>query len=256
MSTTTLPSAPHPLTARLDRSALRLTTPRVIRSEIIKLVTARSTWFLGIAAVAVMVGIAALASGSGAAAALAGSTFAAVLLGAYGAVCGAREFGTGLVRTTLSAVPRRGTLVTAKVVALLVVVVPVAALAVVGAVAVGSGTAVLTAPATLGVLAANVAYLAGVAVIGLALGLLLRSSAGAVSATIGIFFVLPMIATLALPAGWADLGHYLPSAAGGALTSIGQTVEGLSPTAGGLVFLAWVVTAVASAVLALTRRDA
>ncbi|MBD5786045.1 ABC transporter permease [Cellulosimicrobium terreum] len=268
MSTTALPTAARRTTGTLDRSSLRLTMPRAIRAELLKLTSSRSTWFTGVAAVAVMTGISAMTSGSGGGTstltvALAGSTFVAVLLGAFGAVAGAREFGTGLARTSLAAVPRRRTLVGAKVIALLVVVIPFAALGVVGAAVVGGGVTAgggaavaLTDLATLEILAAYVAYLAGTAVIGLAIGLLLRSSAGAVATTIGAFLVLPMVASLALPAGWADLGHYLPSTAGAAMTSIGQTADGLSPAVGGTVFLAWVVVAVGSAVVALSRRDA
>lgn len=261
-------------TARTSSSAagsrLRLTTPRVVRAELLKLRTTRSTWMMALATLVCLVGLAALLSSRADAStdvlttALSATTFVTIIFGAFGAVTGAREFGTGLIRITLAAVPRRGRLVVAKLLALLLVVVPVALVGVVGAALLGGAIAAGNgAPAldlghstTLATLGAHTFYLSGSAVIGLGLGIVLRSSAGAVASTIGVFLLLPLIISLALPAEWSEVNHYLPSAAGGSMTSVGQGPEGLSPAEGAVVFTLWAVAAVVAAVIALKHRDA
>lgn len=265
MSTTTAPSS-----TPSARTGLRLTGLRVARAEVLKLRTTRSTWVMALLSVLCLVGLSALVSSRADSStdvltsALSGSTFVAIVFGAFGAVTGAREFGTGLIRTSLAAVPKRGGLVGAKLVALLVVVVPVALVGVLGATVLGSALAaskgatavVLSDSTTLATIGAHTAYLAGSAVIGLGLGLILKSSAGAVASTIGVFLVLPLIVSLALPAEWSEVDHYLPSAAGGSMTSIGQTTDGLSPATGAAVFALWALASVLGAVVAMKRRDA
>ena len=57
----------------------------------------------------------------------------------------------------------------------------------------------------------TVVYLAGVGLIGLAVGILLRSVAGAVATVVGVVLLLPPIAGAMLPASWARVLELLPS---------------------------------------------
>ena len=100
------------------------------------------------------------------------------------------------------------------------------------------------------------AYVVGIGLIGLALGLLLRSTAGAISALLAGVLVLPTLAGALLPEAWDGLLEYLPSNAASAFTSNVPTDSLLSSGTGALVFVAWIVAGLAAAAVALTRRDA
>ena len=100
------------------------------------------------------------------------------------------------------------------------------------------------------------AYVVGIGLIGLALGLLLRSTAGAISALLAGVLVLPTLAGALLPEAWDGLLEYLPSNAASAFPSAVSTESLLGAGAGVLVFAGWIVVAVAGAAVALSRRDA
>lgn len=98
-------------------------------------------------------------------------------------------------------------------------------------------------------------YLALAGMLGVALGWIVRSTAGALSALIGILWILPLIIGL-LPAGvGSSLLPYLPSSAGEAFST---SLRGdlLAPWAGLGVLVAWVGLAFVGAALVLRRRDA
>lgn len=250
-------------------AGLRVTLPRVVRAEVFKLRTTRSTWLTSLAAMVFLLGLSAIRvprAETGADVlpdALAGSIFVMVIFGGFGAVIGAREFGTGLIRTSLAAVPRRGTLVAGKLVALLLVVVPVALVGIAASVFLadvivpkGLPGVALSDPATLATIGAQTASIALAAALGLGLGVIMRSSAGGVATTIGVFMVLPILASLVLPASWSHIYDYLPSEAAASMTSVGQPTEGLSPATGAVVYVVWVLVSLAGAVLLMNRRDA
>jgi ABC-2 type transport system permease protein len=99
-------------------------------------------------------------------------------------------------------------------------------------------------------------YIVGMGLIGLALGVLLRSTAGAVTALLAGVLVLPTLAGALLPDSWDSLLKYLPSNAGSAFTSTVPADSLLGSGAGALVFFGWIVVAIAGAAIALVRRDA
>lgn len=248
----------------------RLTARRLVRSELMKLLTLRSTTVVASAALVTLVGGGVLAAAQTTATTpdatlgvvLAGTPFAVLVIAALGAVAGAREFGSGMIRTTLAAAPRRRQLVLAKAAALVAVLLPVALVGTLAAVALGSGLLPAGAAPSLGdattlrVVAGTAAYLVGIGVLGLAIGLLVRSTAGAVATVIGAVMILPSVLTTMLPASWSGVLERLPAAAGEALLSPGHVDGVLSPLAGGADFLAWIVVALAGAAWALSRRDA
>jgi ABC-2 type transport system permease protein len=99
-------------------------------------------------------------------------------------------------------------------------------------------------------------YLTGVAVIGVGLGFLIRSTAGGIAAIIGVLLVLPVIVA-ALPASVSiPVGRYLPSTTGRALYVMNSGTAAPSPWAGFAIFAGYAAVVVAAAALALRRRDA
>ena len=262
--------------------AYRTTVARVIRSEWIKLRTLRSTWVMLAAVLLTVVGFGAIAAATSTGAVegpadgggpgggdplstvLSGAGLAVVLVGVLGVLIGAREYSSGLIRSSLAAVPARLPVLWAKVVAFLLAVVPVALVGVLAAYALGM--AVLDAggvptvswsdEGTVRVVLGTAGYVVGIGLIGLALGMLLRSTAGAISALLAGVLVLPTLAGALLPESWDELLKYLPSNAGSAFTSTVPADSLLGAGTGALVFGAWIVVALAGAAVALTRRDA
>jgi ABC-type transport system involved in multi-copper enzyme maturation permease subunit len=177
---------------------------------------------------------------------------------------GAREYSSGLIRTTLAAVPRRLPVLWGKVVGFSALIVPVVFVGVL--VAFFAGTAILDGsnvtsaswsdPGVARAVLGTAAYVVGIGLIGLALGILLRGTASSIGTLIGGILFLPTVATALLPNSWDALLKYLPSNAGASFTSVKPDVSLLSPTWGVVVMAAWVVVAIAGAAVVLVRRDA
>ena len=254
---------------------VHVTVTRAVRSEWIKLTSLRSTWITAAALVVTVIAISVIATATTTAApgdataaqllglSLSGTMFAVLIAGALGAVVGAREHASGMIRTTLAAVPRRGTALLSKSVALAGIVVPALVVAYVGAVLAGNAalsdrglpTTALTDPLTLRLVGGAVLYLTSITLIGLALGSVLRSVAGAVAGIAGLVLVLPIVAGLLVPDSWAGALDALPSTARDAVTTV-TTGGALTPLAGAADLVAWVVVALGVAALLLRRRDA
>ena len=260
----------------------RQTLGRAIRSEWIKLRTLRSTWIGMGALVVLLVGLGAIAAavstgsvttsedGGGFAnsdplrTVLTGDFAAVLLVGVLGALAGASEYGSRMISVTIAAVPRRWQVVVSKAVVLTAVVLPTALLGVLATFGVGMGilsagdsaTVALTDEGVLRSVLGMAGYLTAVALMGLGLGILLRSVASSIGVLLGGVMVLPTIAGALLPASLDSVLKFLPSSAGAAFTTVtGAGDEVLSPTAGALVLVAWVALALGASVLAITRRD-
>src|SRR5205807_4489150 len=99
-------------------------------------------------------------------------------------------------------------------------------------------------------------YLMLVGIFALAIGAIVRSTAGGIATFAGIFFVIPPLMNI-LPTSWNDaISKYLPSEAGRQLFSLHQGAHSLSPAWGGLLMLGYCAVAVAIAAVLLVRRDA
>jgi ABC-type transport system involved in multi-copper enzyme maturation permease subunit len=192
-----------------------------------------------------------------------GSMIAALIVGVLGVVLMTSEYATGLIRTTMTLVPKRLPVLWAKVTVLTAVTLPVMVVTslvtfLTGQLLLGAGDAATASLGDDGVLRAVLGtgvYLAGVAVMGLAAGTLLRSTASAISALVGLLFLLPVLGRVLLPSGWQDdVLPYLPSNAGASFTTVAPGADLLGTGAGALVFAAWVVVPVVGAALALKRR--
>ncbi|MFV0524024.1 MAG: ABC transporter permease [Acidimicrobiales bacterium] len=253
----------------------RVTFPNVVRSERLKFVSVRSNLLtLGGAALTLVVlgGLfAAFAGDPGdrrqaldpVSASFGGLTLVQIVVGVLGALFVANEYANGLIRTMFTAVPRRDAVVAAKA-----LVVGTATWAVMTVAAVATfllGQALYSGDlATYGLLDDGVLrvvfgsglYAAGIAVMGAALGFILRSTAGAIATLVGVLMVAPALIGL-LPGAVADpISRILPGAAGSSFRELHVAADALSPSAGLLVFAAWIVGLLAVAAWSVRRRGA
>jgi hypothetical protein len=194
----------------------------------------------------------------------AGLSIGQLAFGVLGALVITTEFSSGMIRSTLAAVPRRPLLLAAKAAVLGAVTLVVGEIFAFAAFAVGELVLRSPAPhATLGqpgvlraVLMAG-AYPALIALIALGLGAVIRHTAGAISAVAGILFVLPLIL---LPLGTSvqnSVGQFLPMLiAENSLTAVKPQSHTLSPGVGLGVLCLYAVVALAVGTWALARRDA
>lgn len=276
--TSPAPASSNP-TAR--RPEYKVTNRRVLRSEWSKLWSLRSTWItLGIALLFLLAFgiIAALRYKSGTPGAgpdddfanataldlsLFGLTFGQLALGVLGVLVTAGEYSTGMIRSTLAAVPKRLPVLWSKAAAFGVVAF---AVGLVGAFAaflidssILSGTPAALTLSDSGVLRSVLGaalYLCMVGVLGAALGALLRSVAGGISVLVAALMLVPGLISL-LPDSWHNsIEPYLPSTAGASMFALHQDAHTLSPTVGFLVFALWVALALTGAAWRLKRTDA
>ncbi|MDJ0343932.1 ABC transporter permease subunit [Streptomyces sp. H10-C2] len=272
------PAAP----AQVERPVYRVTGRRVLRSEWAKLWTLRSTWItLGLALLfMVAFGLIAsahyksgigpgkhmdrdFASATAVSISLFGTNFAQLALGVLGVLVIAGEYSTGMIRSTLAAVPRRLPVLWSKaavygVVALVVGSVGAFAAFLFGSLVI-SGTPAALSLSDTGVVRSLLGaglFLGLVGVIGVALGAILRSVAGGISVLVATLMLIPGLISL-LPSSWRDnISPYLPSHAGESMFALHHTAPELSAGAGLAVFLGWTVLALAGAAYRLTRSDA
>ncbi|MEU6621200.1 ABC transporter permease [Streptomyces litmocidini] len=201
--------APHAYVSPIPVRAAHLGD--ALASEWTKIRSVRSTmWTLGVMVllmVAIGLGVAAVVAGSaesmGEESALAFGFFgmlpASICVITLGVLTIASEYGTGMIRTTLTACPSRARVLTAKAIVFFLLVFSVTAV-VATLVAVAQVAIVDTAatPTTGQWLRATVgagAYLATLGLLSLALGTLIRHSAGAITVMIGLL-LLPLVAAM------------------------------------------------------------
>jgi ABC-2 type transport system permease protein len=173
------------------------------------------------------------------------------------------EYSTGVIRASLLAVPRRIPMLAAKAVVFAVLLLVVTEIVAFCSFFVGSAILHAHVPVSLGdsgvarAVAGAGLYLTVLGLFALAIGTMIRHTAGAISAAIGVVFVLPILSGL-LPGSWgAHINAYLPEQAGTLITHTHE-VSGdlLSPWQGFGVLCIWAVLLFAAASYLLARRDA
>jgi ABC-type transport system involved in multi-copper enzyme maturation permease subunit len=261
-----------------DRPDYQVTGSRVLSAEWSKLWSLRSTWItLGVALLmAVVFGWIASASYSptghvrGPAEdahnavdlALGGLNFAQLGIGVLGVLITAGEYSTGMIRSTMAAVPRRLPVLWSKAAVYFVVVLIPATVAFFVSFLIGEGLVSgmkialgLSDPGVLRTLFGAGLLMALSGVMGVALGSLLRSVAGGIGVFVVGVLLLGELVNL-LPTSVSDaIGPYVPGNAGSAVVTLTHTSGILSPGAGLAVFAGWVVLALAGAAYRLVRRD-
>ncbi len=258
----------------------------VLRSEFTKLRSVRSTYWTLLVALVLTIGLAAItavvvpghlhlddrATFNGARLSLGGVNLAQIAIGVLGVLVITSEYGTGMIRATLSAVPQRKMLLAAKgvvfaVTALIVgLVASFAAFFLSQAILAGQHPAAfagahlqssISDPGVLRAVAGAGLYLAVLGLLGLGLGAIIRASAGAISALFGLLFVLPIFSAAVLsPSQQNTIDPYLPFNAGRDVFTVHTGSGDLGPWSGFGVFCIYAAVALAIACVAITRRDA
>jgi ABC-2 type transport system permease protein len=258
----------------------RLSFGRVLRSEWIKAVTVQSTWWSILVVVTLSIGMSLLLAYALTAAPetdgeslvleplstiLGPTQFTVLLAGVIGAITVTGEYSTGMIRSTLTAVPSRGAVLTAKaIVAGLLLALTSAVVFVAAALATAPFLAgnpvewgdpmLSTIPILYGVLS-----MAAFALIGLAFGFISGNGAGAIAGTVALLFLLPpLVSIFPTGAGWQwlhNFGDALPGPAAQALMTPG-TESGLTDGWALLALAAWVTAGLVGAWVVLRHRDA
>jgi ABC-2 type transport system permease protein len=291
----TTSNATTPTTTKTPTAVL--TFGGVLKSEFIKLFTLRSTFWCILIVVVLSVGFGLIAAtvtaparaGVPAAPALTtaaqqatavsyatiGSTIGELVLAVLGALVITGEYGTGMIRSTFAAVPKRIPALIAKAIVLAITSF------VLGIVAI-FGTAAIIFPILPGAkkihpdwtdrhvieaMLGGALFLVLVALIAFSIGAIIRNSAGGIASTLGLLLVLPPLVGLIgglTHATWIqNIANVLPSAVGRNLSSYSlgktQVVSGLvsfNRLDSGLVVLAWAVVLFVVALVLVKRRDA
>lgn len=277
-------AASVPVGSLLPRGVCR---PSVLRAELAKLWTVRSTWWLLLAVVAVTVLLGAAATEGvdtdqcrlptschedtvklSLTGVWAGQTAVAAL--AVLAVAG--EYGTGTIRVTLTAIPDRLRVFAAKASVVAALTAAAAVVAVAGAMIIGrlllagngftraNGYAPLsladgpTARAAFG----SVAYLVLIALLSVGVAFLIRDTAGAVGTVLALLYGFPIVASLVSDDTWKEwLTQVAPSSAGLAIQSTRDLDRlAIGPWAGLGVLSLYAAGALVLGGLVLRRRDA
>jgi ABC-2 type transport system permease protein len=195
-----------------------------------------------------------------------GNIWALIIYSVFGVMVMSREYSGGMIRLTLTATPRRGRVLGAKLILASLIILIFGLITTVGMFLVGQ--AVLGAygmpVSSLGSADARQMVLGlGVVmpffpIIGLALGVILRSTAGGITAVLG-FLWLPVIFGTTLPLWWrAHVMSLLPGSGLDSIT-IGHIEPSPSfsdPVVGAVIAAVWLAVIVGAAYLVFLRRDA
>ncbi|MGV8967036.1 MAG: ABC transporter permease subunit [Cellulomonas sp.] len=266
-----------------------LTFPRIVRSEWIKFRTLRSTlWALG-ATLVVMVGIVTLFSGviasqssqpqpdqGGMSSTITvfwiAATMAQLVVAVLGVLVVTGEYSTGMIRSTLAAVPKRLPALWAKGVVMAV------SIFVISSVAVGLSLISMQLflsskdlmpdlgdPDNMRILVGVPLYLTAIAVFSFAIGAILRHSAGALATVLGLLLVVenlfqipwkPLQYISPLMPGTAGIKILQPQAEIDMMAQMTERGADLSAWQGYGVLVIWTIALLAIAALLMKRRDA
>lgn len=269
------------IVARSASSADSVSFPRVLRSEWTKLASLRSTRWSLLAAVVMMVLVAAAIAGAqmnrwthlsphdrltfdSINTAVAGFNFSQLAIGVLGVLVISGEYSTGMIRSSLMAVPHRLPVLWAKAVVfgaltfVLMLVSALVAFVIVQAIVTGHGMQhSLGDPHALRAVVGVALFLTVLGLMAIGLGALVRNTAGGIATFVLLLFVLPGV-TAILPASLSDsLSPYLPLNAGTAVaTSTFENSHHLAPWTGFGLFCAYTAVVLAAAAVGLVRRDA
>ncbi len=271
----------------------RVTQLGVIRSEWIKLRTLRSTWWSFLATIVIVVGLGVLFSalrahrfnqdtaqfrgpgpvGGGGLdrfgldptlVSLRGVFLAQLAIGVLGVLVITGEYSTGMIRSSMAAVPHRRPVLIAKALVFGVTALILTELAAFGAFVLGQQAlksthlqASFSTPDAVRAIIGAGLYLTLIGLLAVGLGFLIRNTAGAIAAVFGIVLVLPLLAN-ALPTPYStDVSKYLPLNAGTQILSTTNFDSNmLSPWAGIGVTALYALAALIAGAVVLTRRDA
>jgi ABC-2 type transport system permease protein len=273
-ATTALAGPDHPAAFRAATFA------DALRSEWIKLRSVRSTFWALTVTVVLGIGLGAAISAATAhgyaksgvsgklswdptANSLDGMYIASLAIAVLGVLCVSSEYSSGMIRTSLIAVPKRGRVLAAKSLVFAVVTFVVGEATSFTAFFMGqaliSGHAPSAALGDPGVARAVVGtglLLAAIAVLSVAAGTLLRHPAAAITCMVAVLYVVPGFAQ-ALPVSWRNpVTEFWPTQAGGQIANVHIAPHTLQPWPGFGVMCLFTAIVYAIAWTLLNRRDA
>jgi ABC-type transport system involved in multi-copper enzyme maturation permease subunit len=193
----------------------------------------------------------------------AGFGFGQLALCVLGVIVITSEYSTGAIRSSLLAVPRRLPMLAAKVLVFALLELVVSAITVFVVFFITTSilhshiTITLGQPSVLRATIGGILYLVVLGLFAMAIGGLIRHTAGAIATVIGLVLVVPPLISL-IPGTIANHIHgYFPTVAG---QLVGQTIQEsgdvLSPWQGFGVFCLWTAVLLAACSVLLVRRDA
>ncbi|MGH2903785.1 MAG: ABC transporter permease [Solirubrobacteraceae bacterium] len=258
----------------------RVTQGHVLRSEWTKLWSLRSTRWSLLFAVIAMAGLGVLiaavsmgrwshlspqdrASFNPIDRSLGGYHLAQLAIGVLGVLVISGEYSTGMIRSSLMAVPKRLPMLWAKIgvfASVTFVLMLVSAF-----VAFFGAQAILTEhhvnvtlghPNALRTLVGVVLFMTVTGIFCVALGTIIRSTAGAIATFAGLLFVLPGIVDILPSEIGNSINPYLPSSAGGAIARAVPDPHTLSPWGGFALYCGYTIVLLGVAAYMLVRRDA
>ncbi|MEU6860104.1 ABC transporter permease subunit [Glycomyces sp. NPDC046736] len=254
----------------------KLSAAGLLRSEWTKLWSLRSTWIVLLCAVVFSAGLGALISGtipvedvgiSGAGdaieIAMSGVGLSSIFIAVLGILTITGEYSTGSIRSTMSAVPRRLSVLWSKaavfgaVVAVLFTVMVFATFFLSQALLDGTalGGVSLGEDGVTRALFGYVAMIVYLTLLAIAIGSILRNSAGSIGFYIGVIMILPQLALL-LPWEWvSDVTPYAPGNVSNTITYVDPAGQALGVGESWLWMGIWLVVAYGLAAVLLKRRD-
>jgi len=257
----------------------RVSFARVLQAEWIRFRSLRSTWITLAVTILFVVGLGALFTAARAAhwppddpsealtfdptrASLGGTFLAQLAVGVLGVLLVTGEYSTGMIRATFTAVPRRLAVLTGRSVVFAVVtfvlLLPTCVIAFVLGQHLLSSKDIQThfgAPGVTRAVIGAALYLVAIGLLGVALGWLVRHTAGAIAVLVGLLLILPILVHL-LPDPWPDrISKWLPGDAGQALWAVRHDPTSLAPWAGFGILMLYVAAGLIGAALLLHRRD-
>ena len=274
----------RPAGAPARRRAVEL--GRVLRSEFTKIRSVRSTYWSLIVLVVITVGISALFSFGHAQSFSQMSPFAQVhqraqfisqatetslfglilgqlVIAVLGALTITSEYSTGMIAASLSVMPRRGVLFTAKAVVFGAIALVTGLVTSFASYFVGQAilstqhiNSTIGQPGVLRAVIGGGLFLAVCGLLSFGLGAILRHTAGAITAAIGLLFVLFILSGF-LPTNWAvHIDKWIPFNAGGAIWENVSGTSMFSPWTGFAVMCGYAAIALAAGLILFRRRDA
>ena len=270
----------------LPSSVSKVTFGGALRSEFTKIRSVRSTYWTLLVMIVLTVGLGAVASYGTtkshqgpffdpASWSLGGLFLTQLVIGVVGTLVITSEYSTGMIRTSLTALPQRGLLVTAKVAVFAAVAFVTGLIS--SFASFFTGQAIMSShhtnttlghPGVLRAVIGGALFLTVCGLLALGIGLLIRHTAGALTAVAGLLFVLPLLGNL-LPHSWQNhVNKWLPTAAGAQIWTAAHPPHSTSPSpigTGGLMFAPWTgfavfcgyaAIALAAGLILFCRRDA
>jgi ABC-2 type transport system permease protein len=271
-------SAVHAL-PRLEHTG-RVTQLRVLRSEWTKIWSVRSTRWSLLIAVVLTIGLPCLFAAVTAShwntmgpreqanrhpleIATAGVNLSQLAIAVLAVLTITAEYSTGMIRASFTAVPKRLPVLWAKLAVFAAITFALALPSVF--ISFWASQAILHAQPTLqtslsdpGVartVIGGAVYLVLIGVFAMALGAIIRNTAGGISIFAAIFFVIPPLLNI-LPTSWNNaISPYIPDSAARAVFQLTHDSGSLAPGPGVLLFCGYCAVAVAIAAVLLLRRD-